>query len=572
MAHLFTQDRLSTEGSFVLCDGNLKGFPISYASVGFVDLFGYSASECVGTSCGALTARPNIEVASQITGHSRELVAQAIDVQKSYITNNIAEIYASDMFSCALLLNCKKNGDMIVNEVVMFTIEHPTHGFKPYAVGLQKDVTHEVSIKQLLAITSLHEYGNLIEERQASVKERMSKLIAGKNVAVYLSEKVSDVWQASKLDTLPSTLESVKTDYGGCHTLLSTLDTLPSTLKSAMKMNTEGPNSPKSICSKKSYGTSTAASRAQYADPSQTVLFFDWDDTLFPSSAMFDEWGFSSRLEDLEATQFSQQQEDELDKLQCGMVRYLTTACSLSEHVAVVTNAKYPWVEFCLKRFVPKAAHLFATVGGPVKIVYAAVKAERVQRPVRTGDAPSSAEHHVLRTAAKFAAMKKEVKRAYSQYPNQSWKNIVSIGDMPYEHDALQELTFLRNSPRREQLRTKLFITPESPSLATVTLVNEIMTLLLPCIVEHGGDLDVNLSCPSSILQRLGDALRMPELDMLALKCPLPYDKPFLSERSTSHGSCRSDCSTPTSSAGASLASWSGLDELEMIVHEATVD
>eukprot|EP00406_Dinophysis_acuminata_P078863 CAMPEP_0179266604 /NCGR_PEP_ID=MMETSP0797-20121207/29501_1 /TAXON_ID=47934 /ORGANISM="Dinophysis acuminata, Strain DAEP01" /LENGTH=43 /DNA_ID= /DNA_START= /DNA_END= /DNA_ORIENTATION= len=34
------QDHLSTNGSFILCDTNAQGFPMLYASQGFVDLFG----------------------------------------------------------------------------------------------------------------------------------------------------------------------------------------------------------------------------------------------------------------------------------------------------------------------------------------------------------------------------------------------------------------------------------------------------------------------------------------------------------------------------------------------------
>lgn len=53
-AFLLLQDRLSTKCSFLICSGddvNEEGYIISNASPGFVDLFGYPASECVGMRC-----------------------------------------------------------------------------------------------------------------------------------------------------------------------------------------------------------------------------------------------------------------------------------------------------------------------------------------------------------------------------------------------------------------------------------------------------------------------------------------------------------------------------------------
>lgn len=39
-----------------------------------------------------------------------------------------------------------------------------------------------------------------------------------------------------------------------------------------------------------------ADSLANWADASQTLVFLDWDDTLFPTTELFDNWGLSKKL------------------------------------------------------------------------------------------------------------------------------------------------------------------------------------------------------------------------------------------------------------------------------------
>merc|ERR1719183_2710664 len=44
-------------------------------------------------------------------------------------------------------------------------------------------------------------------------------------------------------------------------------------------------------------GASTTASRMRYSNPEETLIFLDWDDTVFPTTDLFNRWGLSSRMD-----------------------------------------------------------------------------------------------------------------------------------------------------------------------------------------------------------------------------------------------------------------------------------
>jgi hypothetical protein len=292
-------------------------------------------------------------------------------------------------------------------------------------------------------------------------------------------------------------------------------------------------------------GASTQASRMRFANPEETLIFLDWDDTLFPTTDLFDRWGLPSRM-DWDDLHLSEEQEHDLENWRQALFEFLSVLCSVSCRVAIVTNSRRPWVDACIKRFAPNLLPLFQRNSEVLKVVYAHEELSKTKRrfskPV-VYDAeqmqPSKEEFDERQTAAKFAAMRNETRAFYSRYPGQSWKNIISLGDRMYEHDALQELTFTRDSPRREQVRTKLVISPDKPTISHMT--NSLFTgrLMMPSLVVHfDGDLAINLQgTPEGRLRILADALGMPELTQL--QRPPEYNRPseervpYLSEGSS---------------------------------------
>jgi len=99
-----------------------------------------------------------------------------------------------------------------------------------------------------------------------------------------------------------------------------------------------------------------------------------------------------------------------------------------------------------------------------------------------------------MMTMGKFAAMRSEVRRFYSRYNKQTWKNIMSIGDAPYERHALQEVAFKRNTTLDETLRTKTISLKTTFTLHGMLNTFEALQTLLPKWVSHDGDLDIDVT------------------------------------------------------------------------------
>jgi len=259
---------------------------------------------------------------------------------------------------------------------------------------------------------------------------------------------------------------------------------------------------------------STASSNAQYGEAAQTLIFMDWDDTIFPTSAIFAECP-SSTIRD-PSRDIPPSLVASLARWRVALYKFLTLACSVSERCTIITNSTRPWVHQCVMRFIPEALPLFESHAG-VHVVYAGEVPTKPQRrsglrAVRREVELKELEVHDKLTKAKLEAMQQAANTFYSKYPGQTWKNILSIGDMPYEHSAVQEMTFRRVAPARERVRTKAITVPSEPSICEAAFRLELQVRLLPAYVHHDGDLSVELEALQDHIQVLATALNMSDL------------------------------------------------------------
>jgi len=295
---------------------------------------------------------------------------------------------------------------------------------------------------------------------------------------------------------------------------------------------------------------SVASSAWQYAEPTQTLFFLDWDDTLFPCTELFERWalprrpgvrrgGSAAKSGKAVARQTSQEQvpaelERDLERWREAVEEYLSVVCALSDRCVVVTNSSPPWVESCIERFAPNLRRFFSGGARGVRVVYAG-EALRQARASQASMAccccpqwwhtvqealspiPTSEDRRVELTSAKLSAMRREAIIFYSRYPGQTWKNIISLGDMKYERDAVQELSATRVSPARERLRTKAMVLPGAPTLEELTLWLRLFRVLLPVLARFDGNVDLDLHCAADPLQKLAKALGLPSLSHVSL-------------------------------------------------------
>eukprot|EP00930_Biecheleria_cincta_P039781 TRINITY_DN27315_c0_g1_i1.p1 TRINITY_DN27315_c0_g1~~TRINITY_DN27315_c0_g1_i1.p1 ORF type:complete len:445 (-),score=77.61 TRINITY_DN27315_c0_g1_i1:129-1463(-) len=307
---------------------------------------------------------------------------------------------------------------------------------------------------------------------------------------------------------------------------------------------------------------SVASSGRLFAEPAQTLLFLDWDDTIFPCTELFHRRGLPRRTRDW-TSPVSAELSAELEPWRRALEEFLEAACALSDRCVIVTNSRSPWVTACIDQFAPSLKPFFERHRldgrGPV-VVYAADELREANgarresgtedsrkkccascesglaalccRPIlqtwfgASNDTDATPAHGYVNkpfdlTQAKLQAMRREASRFYSQYPGQTWKNVLSLGDMRYEHEAVKALSAGRVPVQaRERLRIKSIILPTAPDLGELTLQLRVWSLLLPVCARFDGELDMDLSMSSTPFEDLSAALQMPLLARLQPPCP----------------------------------------------------
>ena len=212
----------------------------------------------------------------------------------------------------------------------------------------------------------------------------------------------------------------------------------------------------------------TTAGSSVRSVESSTLIFADWDDTLFPSTELFDRWG----LELYGPVELSEEQRRLLSMWRGALQRFLRALGELSERCCIVTNAESGWVECCLQRFAPDIKELIEEQGCSVlhaKEVLDALRARKkliseVPIPARYVDVYKEEEQgyvmHVEMSSAKYQAMRSELQKAFGRH--QKGLNIINFGDMEYEHEAVLELG-VRISDREPHIKS--FLLPEVPRM-----------------------------------------------------------------------------------------------------------
>jgi hypothetical protein len=213
-------------------------------------------------------------------------------------------------------------------------------------------------------------------------------------------------------------------------------------------------------------------SDANYRDPDQTIIIFDWDDTLCPSTTCMRTHGLSVLGErptgELAAS---------LEALAAEAQALIERACELAAKVVVVTNAEDGWVDLSCKAWMPNLRNTLSTC--------------------EVCSARSTYESKGVASPAgwKARAFENVIERFYSQYQNQSWKNILSVGDAPHEREALSRV--VRWAPTGKKCRSKSVKFILRPTIQQLTRELQMLRDSLKEIIDHNDDLDLHFSAES---------------------------------------------------------------------------
>jgi len=210
-------------------------------------------------------------------------------------------------------------------------------------------------------------------------------------------------------------------------------------------------------------------SSAEYHHPNQTIIILDWDDTICPSTTCMRQHGLS-----VMGPRPGGELARRLQVLAYEAKQLIEVAATLADKVVVVTNAEEGWVNLSCTAWLPD---LLETV-----------------EKCEVASARSQFEPTGISSPAgwKARAFEEVIERFYQRYPNQSWKNIISIGDAPHEREALARVVRMAPIFRGRRCRSKSIKFVLRPSIEQLVRELHMLRDSLREIVLHDDDLDMH--------------------------------------------------------------------------------
>ncbi|CAE8623884.1 unnamed protein product [Polarella glacialis] len=201
----------------------------------------------------------------------------------------------------------------------------------------------------------------------------------------------------------------------------------------------------------------------------ETVLIFDWDDTVLPSS-----WVQSQGLRLDESSVLNAHQREQLNEVARVSAETLRIAKQLGT-VVLITNAERGWIELSCQKFMPT---LYPSLEG-IKVLSARTTYE-------SPDLASPLDWKVY-------AFQNEILRLYGADTLKSdtrRKNVLSLGDSVHEREAL-----LRATEPLPNCRSKSLKFVERPDIAQICKQHSLVTSCFERIAHHDGNLDLCIRC-----------------------------------------------------------------------------
>ncbi|CAE8630981.1 unnamed protein product [Polarella glacialis] len=198
-----------------------------------------------------------------------------------------------------------------------------------------------------------------------------------------------------------------------------------------------------------------------------TVLIFDWDDTVLPST-----WIAECGLSLSDSCEPTQEQQAQLTHMAARAAETLCVAKRFGK-VILVTNAEHGWIEMSCQKFMPS---LLPCLKDGVKILSARTTYE-------TKGVISPFEW-------KYLAFEREICAFYESFSADRRKNVISFGDSFHEREAL-----IRVTERMQNCCIKSLKFTERPEVNQLLKEHELISGCFRHIVNHDGNLDLCIRC-----------------------------------------------------------------------------
>eukprot|EP00927_Polykrikos_kofoidii_P031609 TRINITY_DN27157_c0_g1_i1.p1 TRINITY_DN27157_c0_g1~~TRINITY_DN27157_c0_g1_i1.p1 ORF type:complete len:583 (+),score=69.59 TRINITY_DN27157_c0_g1_i1:109-1857(+) len=174
------------------------------------------------------------------------------------------------------------------------------------------------------------------------------------------------------------------------------------------------------------------SSHLQFAERDQTVIIFDWDDTLFPTTYVLWQLQLNPDLPLAKQPKLVGRNRDVVTQkvalCEDKALELLRRGCCCG-NVVIVTLAAQTWLGKSCQNFYPRMGKLVRSM--QIKIVCA-----QNQTRIRKARAKAKTDEQFW-GLVKGLAISEEIEQIYSQYEGQTWKNVLSIGDSNFERYGL---------------------------------------------------------------------------------------------------------------------------------------
>lgn len=219
----------------------------------------------------------------------------------------------------------------------------------------------------------------------------------------------------------------------------------------------------------------TLDTMADYYSREETIIIFDWDDTLCPTTMMNAALARASSAEVEDNVVEEEASDAALQELVAEARKTLETAREMAAEVVIVTNATSGWIESSCESWLPGLSPALELL--QVESARSSWEPTGISTP----------------TGWKAASFEQLVRKFYSRYWNQSWKNIIVIGDACYEHEALSCVAALAPQGPTKRCRAKSIRFVPQPTVGLLACELRALRESFLDIVYHDDSLDVQL-------------------------------------------------------------------------------
>jgi hypothetical protein len=202
----------------------------------------------------------------------------------------------------------------------------------------------------------------------------------------------------------------------------------------------------------------------------ETLLIFDWDDTILPST-----WLVQQGLRLDPGSEVSTWHQEQLTEVARHAIEVLRAAKQFGT-VVLVTNAERGWIELSCQKFLPMLYTSLENI--PIISARTTYETPEVQSPLDW----------------KLRAFEREILQFFGAdclAHHERRKNVVSLGDSVHEREAL-----IRTTAGIPSCRSKCVKFVERPDISQIVKQHALVLNGLNQIIHHDGPLDLHINCP----------------------------------------------------------------------------